>query len=198
MNRQQCKLALECFCSVTMNYLPDVLEPFGVYGKALGSLIKMIRDGTAKFKEAEFARKKEEAVEQVKEIADKQKPPKFADGVIFTCKRGVALNEQQQDLLRSLFAQELQDLEEVCQLGLNEFAENYMGASINTDCGDECQIGSTYLNFTFCDECGSREIPYGDAVKKDMDSLMGIVNKVLGATAFDYYLVVGHDESWFD
>lgn len=202
MDRQLCKLALECFGSAAIDYLPDILELFEKYGKSVGTLVKMLRDGTVKFKEEkeklEFERLKEEAREEVKEIANKQKAPEFADCVIFTCKRHVILREEQKDLLRSFLLREWQDFDACAQSEIIDFLETYMGGDIDVTSVDECQIGDTYLNFTFSDECGTREIRYDEDVKKDMAALIKIFNQVLEDEVFDYYLVTGHEDSWFD
>lgn len=208
MVRQTCSLALRCFGSVTIDYLPDILEPFGTYGKALGTMVKMVKDGIGRFKEEKeklekqgmqlpslFEEVKRKAFEELKQFSDKLEIPKFMDCVVFTCKYGTALSEEQQELLRKVFLQEQEGLDKESLLVVTEFLKEYMGGAVEVDCVDDCQIGDTYINFNFFDEYGEQEHPYE---KEDMDLVMETLNNILGVEMFDYYLVSGHDESWLN
>lgn len=198
MDREACICAVKCFGSVAIDYLPDILEPFSKYGRALGSLVRMVKDGTIAVKnglsalesqrQQEFEKTKQEAYEELKNICNDSKTPMFADVVVFSCKSGVALSQEQRERLKAVLLQEYESDDSRSLLIISEFLKQYMGETIDVDSEDDCEIGDTYINFTFNPY---EEHPYD---KENMDLVMEALNNFLGAEVFDYYLVDGHDE----
>lgn len=198
MDREMCIQAVKCFGNVAIDYLPDILEPFGKYGRVIGSLVKMVKEGVVavnneleakKDKQMAFEKIKQEAFEELKEISSKLKNPEYVDCVVFLCNKKVVLNEEQKEILRAVLLQEYISGETESLEIIDIFIRQYMGETIDVNSVDDCEIADTYISFTFNPYA---EFPYD---KEDMDLVMGALNRLLEVDIFDYYIVDGHDKN---
>lgn len=139
----------------------------------------------------EFDIKKQEACEAVKEESSKIKPPKYMDYVVFTCKKGVALNTEQKEALEAVLSEDYENNNSSSWESIHDFIEQYVGWPVQVGNVDGCIIGNTYISFNFFTEYGE-EYLYD---KEKLNSVVGAMNKLLDVNLFDGYLVDGHDES---
>lgn len=200
MDCEACICAMKSFGNVAVDYLPDVLEPFSKYGKAIGTLVKMVKEGKAAVEKElsdledrrgqEFEAVKKEAYEEFKILCDGVKKPVYADVVIFYCKNALDLSSEQKELIKMVLLQEYESDDNRCLEVISAFLEKYMGGSIDVESADDCEIGDTYVNFTFS--------PYEEHSynAEDMNAIMEALNSFLEVDVFDYFMVGGHDESW--
>ncbi|MCM1224200.1 MAG: hypothetical protein NC548_58085 [Lachnospiraceae bacterium] len=171
----------------TAEKLPDIIEPLSVYGKSLSKTVEAVQKGIADYRDGKISEENlmqitAEAQDVVKGEAQQAELPVYMDCVIFKCRSGVTLSEEQQELLASA-------LEEGGTEVISEFVRDYMGGSASE--GDDYGIGDAYIGLNFwCDMC---TYPYDEAALCRMKNAL---NELIGCDALDYFVVSGHDENY--
>lgn len=174
--------------------LPEIIKPLPVCGESLSVALKAVRKGIEDFKskkisEEEYRRIKSEFNDAVKEEAAQAKTPVYMDCVIFRCKSGCTLSDDQRNMITGVFEGESEDASGV----IRRFVSRYMGGTVEMygSDDDDCFIGEDYvsLNF-FVDE---EEYPYDEEV---LHQLRQAINNLVGRDVLDYFVAYGHDESY--
>lgn len=177
---------LQCVGKATASALPEIVEPLPVYGKSLSAALKAVRQGIEDYKNKKISAEKLNQIKStfddaVKEEALQIKPPTYMDCVIFHCKSGCTLSDDQQTLLANVFEKEIDDEK------IGSFMSNFM---TDEPCqGDDYFIGDDYISLNFSEY---DEYPYD---KDILSQLQQGLNVFLGVDLFDYFVAFGHDES---
>lgn len=190
MSRSELIKLLMCIGSEASENLPEIVEPFSKYGKSIGTMIKAVKDGIDNYNKSKTEQLVSDVKDEIKEMLNQTTRPNYMDCVMYSCKKGYILTEEQQDDLACILAHEFEsdDVESLFVIG--SFIGDYMGGHIEVDSEDDCSIGCDYLCLNFFVE--EDEYPYNeDAIRQFMNA----INTLLGVDAFDYYVVDGQMES---
>lgn len=171
--------------AVTQN-LPDIIEPLPVCGQSLSRALTAVRKGiedyhNQKITLEEYGRIRTELDDAVEKEAAQAEPPVFMDCVIFRCRSGYTLSEEQQGMLADVFAGGEDETGAVA-----DFIDTYMGGMICE--GEDYFIGDDYVSLNFLEY---DEYPYDGDV---LDRLRKVLNGIVGCEAFQYFVADGHDE----
>lgn len=182
---------LKCVGKAIGEQLPEIIEPLPVYGKSLSEALKAVRKGIEDFKSKkisaeEYSQIKSEFNDAVKEEAAQAKTPVYMDSVIFRCKSGCTLSEDQQDRISSVFVDGSEDAPEV----ISRFVSRYMGGTVEVYGSDDDDyfIDEDYVSLNFSEY---EEFLY-DA--EALHQLRQAINDLVGCDVLDYFVAYGHDE----
>lgn len=182
---------LKCVAEATAEKLPEIIEPLPVYGKVLSKALEAFRQGIEDFKEQKISADELNQLtatfnDAAKEVASQAETPVYMDCVIFRCKSGCTLSDDQKSMLSSVFKDELEDESVV----ISDFILDYIGGDANED--DDYSIGDDYVGFNFM---MYEDHPYNEEV---LSQLKKAINELIGCDALDYFVVSGHDEKYFE
>ena len=179
--------ALKCIGGEIINELPDIMEPFP-YGKAVGTLIKAIKEGIHKYSSLEVKRMTNDAKKEIKDTLRNTETPRYMSNILYTCKAEYYLSEEQKENLALILQMDFPSDDVNSLAVISEFIEVYMGGSVDVDNEDECSIGNDYIYFNFTIDY-DEDFEYN---KEDIDLVMNALNNLLGAEVFDYGVAGGY------
>lgn len=191
---------LKCFGSAGAEDVESILEKIPVYGGLMSEIVKTAKKGYKRYielypdREISEEEKREILLEELKKAikekeASEGRPP-YMDCVIYLCRKGYLLSEEQKEDISLVLEQEMECSDEESQKIIDLFIDEYMGGNLDVDNVDECSIGDDYIEFNFCDV---DEHKYDE---EDLKLIMKALNGILGEEVFDFYHADGHTESW--
>lgn len=201
MDKKKVKLLLSCITKSAFENMSEILEKIPTVGGVLSESYKAVLKGVRDYQQHQTAEQEAKLKKQcydliIKEAKADQKP-KYMSCVLFPCKDGASLSEEQQEILDCLFNGDIEGGEnlsdDVESLGvIVDFTDVYFGGGMS--CGEDYEIGDNYISFNFfMDMLDDDEVGYVYD-EEPMIALANALNSILEQNIFKDYIIYGQDE----
>lgn len=192
MRQEEIIKIMKCIEDDTIDHLPDLLEPFKPYGRAIGALVQVIRNGGRTIQDVVAECNIEDIHKEMRDLYEKLGAPYYMSCVVYLCSKGKELKQEQKEILEEILLQKYDSLSRESLHVVEAFISKYMGENVDQGNIHDYKFGRNSITLYFEEFGGTKEFRYN---KGDLNLMKSALNTLLGEEVFDYFLVDGHDES---